>query len=325
MTYTVYTLDRLTTSGVKIALQFACGLLLFLCSNATFAQSCPPGYFVTGGAGAYGCAPTSNGGSSTPEPQRPQYTESTVPTLHFSESTKFDTFVAVAWHPNANDVWEIRHNWTQKGATGRVLAACNKVMGGGCTLANWAANGAVVVARDENGVVIKTGTGISAKTAQSDLMRICSDEGKTCRITQGWETSPIDASYRDMDFSQEYYPAQEQVLNTFVYLAWPKIAPPAWKNKTWLASGRGSREMEERVVQKCEDDTGTECTAGQPAMNNVVVAYLFGTDAGFFSSATLDKAVAGIKAKCADKQVTCVIGEAYDSRTPRFTVIDDIH
>ena len=323
MTNSRLSLPHWTMSRSKLGLQLAWGAFLLLSSNAALAQSCPPGYFVVGGAGAYGCAPMSNGGSSAPQPR--QYENEGVPTLHFSERAKGDTFIAVAWHHNANDVWAIWGNWSKEGATRRAVAACNKVMGGGCTLSNWAGNGAVVIARDENGSVVRTGVGVSTATARRDLMQVCIDEGKTCRITQGWETIPIDLAYSNDDPSQEYYPTSEQVKDTFTYIAWPKIIQPAWKNKSWLASGLGSREMEERVLQKCKDDTGTECIIGQTAKNGVVVAYLYGADAGFRSAASASEATAAINAKCTDKQVTCVIGKTYDSRTPRFAVIDDMH
>ena len=110
ISHDAFTIHIASTDAVSLKARIATGVgrVSFLSSNTALAQSCPPGYFVIGGTGANGCASMSNGGSSAPQPR--QYENEGVPTLQFSERAKGDTFIAVAWHPNANDGWAIWGN-----------------------------------------------------------------------------------------------------------------------------------------------------------------------------------------------------------------------
>ena len=302
-----------------IGICFASATGMVLVPTVGRAQSCPPGYVVVGGGGAYGCAPISNGGNSTPRPREDEGVQS----IRYTPPEKSATFVAIAWHPNANDVWAIWNNWSREGATRRALAACKSVMGEGCTIAGSTENGALVVARDENGWVSRVGHGVSREIARLELKQVCKDEGKDCRISQGWLAEPVPTFLRDTDPSQTYFPTKEVVQNTYTYIAWPTANSPNWKDKSWITSGFGSRDMKDRVLAQCKTDSGVECEIGQTAINGVVVAYQFGPEAGFRSAATTNEAEAAIQAKCAENQMICVIGKSYDSRTRRFAIIED--
>ncbi|ULA63602.1 MAG: hypothetical protein LZF86_110301 [Nitrospira sp.] len=58
------------------------------------------------------------------------------PLEKYKKYGKIDSFIAVAWHPHANEVWVVRRNpISLKDAEARVLTACNKAMGGNCSIA----------------------------------------------------------------------------------------------------------------------------------------------------------------------------------------------
>jgi hypothetical protein len=105
--------------------------------NAAQAEGgCPDGYYPLAG----GCAPipTSGGPAPSSGPRVPRY---------------IDNYIAVAWHPKANDVWSTWNHQTKDKSIQTALNACTAVMGEGCTIAVNGWNSSVAIARDQDNAV----------------------------------------------------------------------------------------------------------------------------------------------------------------------------
>ncbi|AFY95837.1 hypothetical protein Cha6605_4928 [Chamaesiphon minutus PCC 6605] len=181
---------------------------------------CPEGYYGIGGgnAGWIGCAPYDTRSEyptapdRKPEPERPR-----VPTMYAN------SYIAVAWHPKATDVWATWNQRTAEKSQQVALAACTQIMGAGCTIAVSGYNGSVAIARDKSNLVWY-GWGNKPDNAREIVLKDCKDKNKDCKIVHVFTAEPLlqPANFTPtqqkfletnpaFDFSKNYFPGNPVV------------------------------------------------------------------------------------------------------------------
>jgi len=235
---------------------------------------------------------------------------------------KADTFVAVAWHEDANDVWAIWNNRSEEDAKKRVLAACNRVMGRNCSYANGGKNSSVAVARYANGVLAETVWGETPDKAKENALKNCSNQGQNCRVDQVF-TALFMPDYGD-DPSLEYFPNKKVERLTYAMAARVKLdASQKRQGKSWISTGSGYHELRQGLLDSCKRDNGFECEMSITVPNGVIVSYMVkpSNDVMFVGALTREDAEAGIKSSCVKEKQVCIVGKVYDSKTPRLEVV----
>lgn len=149
---------------------------MFMLGGPLFGQfasnGCPPGMHLEGFSCVYDSA---SGQPTAPRPKE-----------------WVDVHVAVAWHPNANDVWAIWNILESQGgrasAEKAVLADCLQAMGEGCTVAVSGVNGSVAIARNPSGDHFY-GWGKTVNAAKNEVLTQCATR-LACTIMRVFTAKP---------------------------------------------------------------------------------------------------------------------------------------
>lgn len=153
--------------------------------------------------------------------------EATGPAPGGSGPTKAPThypvtnFIAVAIHPDLNDVWATWGQYQRRAAETVVLDACAKTMGGGCRIARSGYNITIAVGLDGAGKTI-TEAGSSRKEARNALNAMCKPKGLSCKVTQYFDafirnesiseaSTKREQNDREGRYKKYYFPASSTV------------------------------------------------------------------------------------------------------------------
>lgn len=101
-------------------------------------------------------------------------------------------YVAVAWHPNASDVWAIWNAQSEEQAKEGALRLCTVAMHEGCTIASAASNSSIAIARGSDGT-LWSGWGETPRKAKADVLASCKKQGARCTYERTFTGKP----YRD--------------------------------------------------------------------------------------------------------------------------------
>ena len=167
-------------------LRFGIGMMLAmlamgLASGSALAQNylCPAGP----GPGERQVGMTEGGGNSglasipiCVNVDEPQLSEPGPPARQY---TYFwvSNYVAVAWHPNASDVWAIWNAQSEEQAKEGALRLCTVAMSDGCTIAKAASNTSIAIARAPDGT-LWSGWGETPRKAKNDVLASCKKKGR---------------------------------------------------------------------------------------------------------------------------------------------------
>lgn len=239
-----------------------------------------------------------------------------------------DSYIAVAQHFDANDVWVAWNHRTAQEATKAALDACNKVMGSGCMIFGGDAGRNISVAVvDDVGIINNLGWGKTPEEANKAGLGKCAERGTRCKVrhtftASPWKDTPLNLVFKGN--SKNYFPDQKVPRITYVMVGWPKSDPGTqWHGKSWLTSGKGSEESKQVLLDRCKQDTRVECEVALLVPNGTVTSYIKNKSANitFMGGPTQKDAEGYIKAYCAKESAECVIGQSYDSKTPRLEVV----
>ncbi len=197
---------RLLGGTVLAALMFS--------STAQAQDTCDGGFLMVGG----NCVPAVQPPEPQPEPQPEPEPEPRIPTMYAN------SYVAVAWHNNADDVWAIWNHRSEAKAKESALNACNQVMGSGCTIAVSSGNSTVAIARRQNGQIWYA-TESSPKKARKLVMKSCEEAKSDCKLLHTFTAEPLvqPANFTPeqqaflennpaFDFSKNYFPSSVKRL-----------------------------------------------------------------------------------------------------------------
>lgn len=180
-----------------------------LASESASAQNylCPAG----AGPGERQIGMTEGGGNSglasipicvsVDEPQQP---ESGPPAQQYTYF-RVSNYVAVAWHPNASDVWAIWNAQSEEQAKEGALRLCTVAMHEGCTIAKAASNSSIAIARAPDGT-LWSGWGETPRKAKNDVLASCKKQGVRCLYERTFTGKPYrDAAGTMPTVTLEYY------------------------------------------------------------------------------------------------------------------------
>jgi hypothetical protein len=240
-----------------------------------------------------------------------------------------DNYIAVAWHPNANDVWATWNHRTEAKSTEKALSACKEAMGEGCTIAVNGWNSSVAIARDQDNIVWQA-WGNTPETARQKVLTACTEKKAGCQILHLFTAEPILARGIFTKKQKSYFPDRAAVAPRYAMIAWPEdisTVPSKWQTKVWIVSGQGiAAEMEQRLLSQCQKDSGTQCKTKQNNMNGVVFRYR-NESQGFVAwnmAHSRQAAEQYVQSKCAETQSKCQLLDSYDAATQRFETLEDI-
>ena len=235
-------------------------------------------------------------------------------------------YIAVAWHPDAADVWATWNRPSEKSATENALGACSKIMRNGCTIALSAWNSTVAIAQSDIGGNLNTGWGAKPDGAREKAMEACAAKSGTCKIKHQF-TVNINSDVKS------YYPGKSVSRQAIVMIAFPEgpVSEQRWAHKAWLVSGQGGYEYSRQMVlNQCKKDSGLTCTTPHMAVghvetnsNGVIASYFHPVKGTFwFASASKQEAETKVRKYCAGEAVTCSNVQTYDAFTKRLQVLD---
>ena len=101
-------------------------------------------------------------------------------------------YVAVAWHPDASDVWAIWNARSEEEAKEGALRLCAVAMSEGCTIAKAGSNSSIAIARASDGT-LWSGWGATPRKAKNDVLASCKKQGVRCVYEKTFTGKP----YRD--------------------------------------------------------------------------------------------------------------------------------
>ena len=239
-----------------------------------------------------------------------------------------DVHVAVAWHPNANDVWAIWNVRESQGgqatAEDTVLSDCRKVMGDGCTLATSVINGSIAIAHHPSGVHVY-GWGRTPDAAKMDALAQCTNK-LTCTIAHVFTAKPW-LEYTDVPGFNElkrYRPSGRDIKRRFGAAVLPQSDSPLWIDKVWASSGHTTEiEAQKAARDKCVADSAALCKSMITNQDGVIAIYRDENLAtGMVNERNADAARGAVRKVCAQDRVKCTLVELVDVKKPGFKIID---
>ena len=236
--------------------------------------------------------------------------------------------VAVAWHPDANDVWAI---WNVRDSQGgdaaakrAVLSDCQQIMGEGCTIANGGRNSSVAIGRSRRGF-LSAAWGENAATAKKALADSCT-AATPCTVLHVFTAKPW-VEYSDVpgfDELKRYRPNPRSVKARFGAVATAEVNDPRWGHTAWVSSGHTNVDAAIKAAQdKCTKDIGTFCESYTAVSDGVMAVHW--DESGNLRmrvGKNVDDARRSVRAACKRDGVKCDVVELIDAKQPGLTVLN---
>lgn len=233
--------------------------------------------------------------------------------------------IAVAWHPDATDVWASWQHDAAKEAEATALAACNTDMGSGCTLASSGYNSSIAVSWGPDGFLY-VAWGETKDKAKKNSLNQCGRPNCTTK-----HIFSVEASLLPVDEFMHHYPEHNyspKTKETYRYgiIGWPKATVDAkWQGKVWLVTGGKNFEAtKKQFLDRCKKDTGVDCEITQTTGSTHFIQYV-NNSTGLISWAvdfSKSDAEKQMKNACKKINVKCSLINIFDAQTPREVVID---
>lgn len=236
--------------------------------------------------------------------------------------------VAVAWHPDANDVWAI---WNVRDSQGgdaaakrAVLSDCGQIMGEGCTIANAGRNSSVAIGRNRRDFLFAA-WGENSVTAKKTLIDNCT-ETPPCTVLHVFNAKPW-VEYSDVpgfDELKRFRPNPRSVKARFGAVAMAEADNPRWARTAWVSSGHTSLQAAiKAALDKCNVDIGIFCESYTTVRDGVVAVYW--DESGNLrmrSGPNMDDVRRGVRTVCKRDRVKCDVAELIDIKQPGLAVLN---
>jgi hypothetical protein len=222
-----------------------------------------------------------------------------------------NSYAAIAWHPDAADIWvDGNYSGGDNIAQREVLAACNSVMGGGCSLAGDWGNSSMVIIRDRNGSFYRGWAGEGGAERRQVLADCSAKQLLPCEI---FATIRSSTNRRSPGASaRKFYAASAWVVGLDGY-----------DHKLYIASGQRSADAATgAAIKACRDATSRPCESTALTGNGFIQAYRMN---GNSDSATVEtsakRAQQAARVNCKKQSGTsCELQALFDSRKPGLFV-----
>lgn len=291
----------LSRFGFGAALLLAAALLWMPRPAAAQNYPCPggpgPGEVQVGvSGGSHGvaavpiCAPAGGGGGGV---SAPSY-----------------SYGAIAWHPDADDVWMFG-NWTGPNAAEQeALAACNQAMGGGCTSAGEWHNSSMTIVRDSQGQLYGGWNGEGGRMRKQALADCRARQRLPCEMVGSFGSS-----------KRRYVPDLARARKIYAVAAW--VLGEGYDGRLYIAGGHSRLpDAQAAAIAACTKATSRTCQVAATVGNGVLMAYDLGASTSVIAERTAKRARQAAEADCKERRAKCKAHTVYDSRTPGVAVHD---
>lgn len=224
------------------------------------------------------------------------------------------SYVAVAWHPDARDVWAIWNHPSGSVASVDARGACEMVMGSPCQIAQEGSNGSVVIARSADGNLHSTGAA-TPDAARKQMLQACAKGGHKCEIAHVF-TAVMPPQGEPVP--EKYFPDGSAIRPEK-----RRFAAGAWSNygarpKLWVASGRTIKRGAERAaILECQAQGRGTCAVAFSTDASQIMVYRDANGTGrVVSGADKSELERKADAACKDRGIACSAGLFLDPRDP---------
>lgn len=224
-----------------------------------------------------------------------------------------NSYAAIAWHPDAADIWvDGNYSGGENIAEREVVAACNSVMGGGCSLAGDWGNSSMAIIRDRNGSFYRGWAGEGGAERRRVLAECSAKQLLPCEIF---------ATIRSSTNRRSPGPSARKF---YAVSAWV-VGSDGYDHKLYIASGQRSADAATAAaIKACRDATSRPCESTALTGNGFIQAYRMD---GNRDSATVEtsakRAQEAARVNCKkQKGTSCELQALFDSRKPGLFVHD---
>ncbi len=218
---------------------------------------------------------------------------------------------AIAWHPDADDVW-MEGSYDGSHTAERVaLDACNQAMGGGCTSVGEWHNSSMRIFRDREGALWSGWHGDGGVRSKKTLADCSAKQLLPCEVLGTYSSSK--SRHRPKPTARKLYAVGAWVEGT-----------EGFDSRLYIASGQRDRATAERLaLDACTKATRQRCAILAFAGNGYIQTYSLGTDGQSATAETSPKRAAqAAQVNCKKRKQPCTLQRVYDSRTPGEFVHD---
>ncbi len=222
-----------------------------------------------------------------------------------------NSYAAIAWHPDAADIW-VDGNYVGPGVAERgALDACNKVMGGGCSSTGEWWNSSMTVIRNKEGYFSNGWNGDGEAQRRQALADCSAGQLLPCEV---FATIRSSTNRRSPGASARKY---------FAASAWVDGGAADGYNATlYVASGyRSADAASAAAIKACADATSRKCEMNALTGNGFIQAYrLIGSGESATAETSAKRAKEAAQANCKKRGVTCELQAQFDARKPGIFV-----
>lgn len=217
---------------------------------------------------------------------------------------------AIAWHPDADDVW-MAGNWNNADAAkGEALEACNREMGGGCTsIGDWN-NSSMTIMRDSQGGLWNGWNGQGGASRKRVLAECSSKQLLPCEILHSFGAD------------KRRYSPQPTARKFYASAAW--VYGKGYDGRLYIASGhRDLVAAEQAALAACAAaSASTQCRVAASVGNGLIQPFKANSDTNVVAERTAKRGAQAAQADCKRRQSKCQVQRGYDSRIPGQFVHD---
>lgn len=224
------------------------------------------------------------------------------------------SIVAVAYHPDANDIWVAAQYPTKAAARIAAMDPCGAVMGNGCEW-TWQGRGVLIVARGADGRIVWATNG-----KKSEAMKMIADQ---CKIYELGCTQ-IGSFKHDDEFRGRNRNAPDNVRmpkdlqnirKRYAAAAW--ITGNGYNSKFWVASGRATlKEAQDDAVALCkiQSNENPNCASVASTGDGVLLSFRKGPSHSVIVEQSESRAMQAIAQQCKRERQACTVHEVFDAR-----------
>lgn len=220
-----------------------------------------------------------------------------------------DSYAAIAWHPDAADIW-VDGNYTgPNSAVPGALEMCNRVMGGGCTSTGEWWNSSMTVIRDRTGDFHRGWNGEGKAERRKALAECSAGQLLPCEV------------FATIRSSTDRRSPGASARKLYAASAW-RVGANGYDHKLYVASGyRSAEAATAAAVKSCSDATSQVCQSNALSGNGFIQAYSTDDGESATPETTAKRAQEAAKLNCKMlKSKTCELQAIFDSRKPGLFV-----
>lgn len=224
------------------------------------------------------------------------------------------SIVAVAYHPDANDIWVAAQYPTKASARIAAMDPCGAAMGQGCEW-TWQGRGVLVVARGADGQILWATHG-----KKSEALKMLADQCKLYELG----CTQIGTFKHDDEFRGRNRTAPDNVrMPKDMQNLRKRYAAAAWitgngqSNKFWVASGRSTRkEAQDDAVALCQiqSNENPNCAVVASTGDGVMLSFNKGASQSVIVEQSEARARQAVAQQCRREQLACTVHAVFDAR-----------